>query len=308
MDPVGAYEDRIRIQNERARIEPGRATANQNPTDGFQHERRISASASFPFKPPEELKAQKDERDTHQSPPSKSSSGHVQHHSPTVKQEQHLTYQYQNLQQHHHHHQQQHPPVQLQSDGHHPPSFIDPNATQISPPSTSNMYSASTLMGPPAAPFSRPSLSANIPPIQSHNEYDSNENLKLQQRSLVQQPSDKLLAALMPLPMLPSGRPENDVLVPEDYRKWSDAGGFWGGVADYFIGSRRSSPTVYTSPYADQGCVGEDTKVRKGLALEFYDRLGDEDKAKIDAQKREMARSPILNKDDGVNVGLHQDH
>jgi hypothetical protein len=217
----------------------------------------------------------------------------MQHHSPTLKHEQHSTYQYQNLQQQHH------PPVQGQSDGHHPPSFIDPNATQISPPSASSMYSASTLMGPPAAPFRRPSLSANTPPSQSHNEYDTNENVKFQQRSLVQQPSDKLLAALTPLPLLPSGRPENDVLVPEDYRKWSDAGGFWGGVADYFIGSRRSSPTVYTSPYAGKDCVEEDKKVQKGLAFEFYDRLGDEDKAKIDAQRREMVKSQMLNRDDG---------
>lgn len=160
-------------------------------------------------------------------------------------------------------------------------------------------------MGPPAAPFRRPYLSANSPPSQSHNEYDSNENVKFLQRSLVQQPSDKLLAALTPLPMLPSGRPENDVLVPEDYRKWSDTGGFWGRVADYFIGSRRSSPTVYTSPYADKDCVEEDKKARKGLASEFYDRLGDEDKAKIDTQKRNMAKSPMLNKDDGVNMGLY---
>ena len=293
MDPVGAYEDRIRIQNERARIEQVRAAANQNPADGFQHERRISASASFPFRPTEGLKAQMDERDAHQSPPSRPGSSYMQHHSPTLKHEQHSTYQYQNLQQQHH------PPVQGQSDGHHPPSFIDPNATQISPPSASSMYSASTLMGPPAAPFRRPSLSANTPPSQSHNEYDSNENVKFQQRSLVQQPSDKLLAALTPLPLLPSGRPENDVLVPEDYRKWSDAGGFWGGVADYFIGSRRSSPTVYTSPYAGKDCVEEDKKVQKGLAFEFYDRLGDEDKAKIDAQRREMVKSQMLNRDDG---------
>jgi hypothetical protein len=276
MDPVGAYEDRIRIQNERARVEQVRAAANQNPADGFQHERRISASASFPFKPPEELKAQKDERDAHQSLPSRPGHDHMQHHSPTIKQEQHSTYPYQNLQ------QQQRP---HHSDGHHPPSFIDPNATQISPPSASSMYSASALMGPPAAPFRRPSLSANTPPSQSHNEYDSNENVKPQQRPLVQRPSDKLLAALTPLPMLPSGRPENDALVPEDYQKWSDAGGFWGRVADYFIGSRRSSPTVYTSPYVDKDCVEEDKKARKGLASEFYDRLGDEDKAKIDYAK-----------------------
>jgi hypothetical protein len=300
MDPVGAYEDRIRIQNERARVEQVRAAANQNSADGLQHDdRRISASASFPFKPPEELKAQKDERDAHQSPPSRPDSDYMQHHSPTIKQEQHSTYQYQNL-------QQQRPPVPHQSDGHYPPSFINPNATQISPPSTSSMYSAPALMGPPAAPFRRPSLSTNPPPSQSHNEYDSNENVKLQQRSLVQRPSDKLLAALTPLPMLPSGRPENDVLVPEDYRKWSDAGGFWGRVADYFIESHRSSPTVYTSPYVDKYCVEEDKKARKGLASEFYDRLGDEDKAKIDTQKREMANSPMLNRDDGVNVGLYE--
>lgn len=290
MDPVGAYEDRIRIQNERARIEQVRAATNQNPTDGFQHERRISASASFPFKAREGLTVQKDGRDAHQSLPSRPGSGYMQHPSPTLKHEQHSTYEYQNL-------QQQHPPVQDQSDGLHPPSFIDPNATQISPPSASSIYSASTLMGPPAAPFRRPSLSStNTPPSQSHHEYDSNENVKFQQRPLVQQPSDKLLAALTPLPLLPSGRPEKDVLVPDDYRKWSDAGGFWGGVADYFIGSRRSSPTVYTSPYAGKDCVEEDKKVQKGLALEFYDRLGDEDKAKIDTEKREMMKNQMLNR------------
>jgi hypothetical protein len=63
---------------------------------------------------------------------------------------------------------------------------------------------------------------------------------------------------------------------------------------------------VYTSPYVDKDCVEEDKKARKGLASEFYDRLGDEDKAKIDTQKREMANSPMLNRDDGVNVGLYE--
>ena len=75
----------------------------------------------------------------------------------------------------------------------------------------------------------------------------------------------------------------NDTLMPEPYRKWSNAGGFWGGVAEYFAGSRREIPTVYSSPYAGKNGTEEDRKDRRGLALDFYDRLRDEDKAKIDA-------------------------
>jgi hypothetical protein len=277
MDPVGAYEDQIRIQNERARIEQVRAAANQHPGDGFQHERRLSGSVSFPFKPPEELKAQKEEREAHQSPPSRPGSGYMEYNSPTIKHEQHPTYQFPNL-------QQQLPSMQPQSEGHHPPSFIDPNATQISPP-TSSMYPSSTMMGPPAAPFRKTSMSMNIPLSHSRSAYDSSESTNSQPRSGVQQPSDKLRAALTPLPMLSSGRPANDMLVPDFYRNWSNAGGFWGGVADYFAGSRRTSPIVYRSPYADEDGAEEDKKDWRGLALKFYDRLGEEDKAKIDAAR-----------------------
>jgi hypothetical protein len=270
MDPVGAYEDRIRIQNERARIEQVRATANQHPGDAYQHERRISGSPSFPFKPPEELKAQKEEREAHQSPSSRPGSGYLQHQSPTIKDEQHPTYQYQNL-------QQQHSQIAPQSEGHHPPSFIDPNATQLSPP-MSSLYSSSAAMGPPTAPSRRPSMSVNIPWSHSRIAHDGNEAMNSQQRSGMQHPSEKLLAALTS-----DERQAKDMLVPDVYRKWSNAGGFWSGIADYFARSRRASPTVYRSPYADEDGTEENGNDRKGLALEFYGRLREEDRAKIDA-------------------------
>lgn len=276
MDPVGAYEDRIRIQNERARIEQVRAAANQRPDDRFQHERRISGSSSFPFKPPEELKAQKEEREANQSPSSRPGSGYMSHHSPTSKNEQHPSYQYHNLQQQDSH-------IQHQSEGHHPPSFIDPNATQFSP-HLSSEYPSSTMMGPPpAAPFCKPSMSINILPSESRNAHDSAEHMGSQQQPGMQPPSEKLLAALIPPAMLPGGKEVKNMLVPAVYRTWSEAGGFWGGVADYFTRSRYASPSVYKSPYAGEDGVEEDKKGRQGLALEFYHRLREEDKAKIDA-------------------------
>jgi hypothetical protein len=264
MDPVGAYEDRIRIQNERARIEQVRAAANQHPDDGFQHERRISGSTSFPFKPPEELKAQKEEREANQSPSSRPSSGYMPHPSPTIKTEQHPSYQYHDLPQQH------------------PPSFIDPNATQFSPP-MSSVYPSSTMMGPPAAPFCKPSMSINISPSESRNTHSSAGPMGSQQQLGMQAPSEKLRAALIPPQMLPGGNEAKNMLVPAVYRHWSEAGGFWGGVADYFTRSRRSCPTVYRSPYTGEEGVERDGKHRGGLALEFYDRLREEDKAKIDA-------------------------
>ena len=285
MDPVGAYEDRIRIQNEKARVEQVRVAASQNPSDGFQHERRLSGSLSFSFKPLEELKAQKEEREAHQAPSSRPGSSYMQHHSPTIKHEQHPMYMYQNL-------QAQHSTMEPPPDGQHPPSFINPNATQISPP-TSSAYSSSTMMGPPtAAPLRRPSMSMNSPLSRSRSGYDSNEATNSRQRSEVQQPSEKLLAALTPLPMLSSGRPANDMLLPEAYRKWSNAGGFWGGIADYFARSRRASSTVYKSPYRDEEGADVDEKDRRGLAFEFYNRLREEDRAKIDAVRNGSGCEP----------------
>lgn len=73
------------------------------------------------------------------------------------------------------------------------------------------------------------------------------------------------------------------MLLPEAYRKWSNAGGFWGGIADYFARSRRASSTVYKSPYTDEEVADVDDKDRRGLAFEFYNSLREEDRAKIDA-------------------------
>ena len=275
MDPVGAYKDRIRIQNERARIKQVRAAANQDPDGGFHQDRHFSGSTSFPFKPPEELKAQKEEREAQQSPPSRPSSGYMQHHSPTIRHERPSTYQHQSL-------QQQPSPMRPQSGGHHPLSFIDPNATQISHPTTSTMY-CPTEMGPPTASICKPPMSTNTPLDQSRNVHDSDEKGKHQQRFVVQEPSDKLLAALTPLPVSSKGHPVNEKLVPQVYHKWSKAGGFWAGVADYFAESRRERPTMYKSPYTVEGGAEEDEKDRKSLALAFYDRLDDEDKAKINS-------------------------
>jgi hypothetical protein len=275
MDPVGAYEDRIRIQNERARIEQVRAVANQHPDDGFQHERRLSGSASFPFKPPEELKARKEEREANQSPSSRPGSNYMPDCSPTIKTEQLPSYPYHDLQQQHSH-------IQHQSEGHHPPSFVDPNATQLSPP-MSNAYPPSTMMGPPAAPFCKPSMSINTPPSELRHAHDPTEAMGSQQQPGMQQPSAELLAALGPPPLLPGGKEVKNMLVPAVYRTWSEAGGCLGGVADYFARSRRASPTVYKSPYAGEDGVQEDRKDGRELALDFYNRLGEEDRAKIDA-------------------------
>ncbi len=276
MDPVGAYEDRLRIQNERARVEQVRAAANQLPADASQHERRISASASFPFKPPQELKAQKEEREAIEQSQSRPGSGYLQHHSPPLKQEPSSTYHYQPL------------PRQSSNqsvlDTQPRPSFINPNATQIRPTSSSSTYPSAMTMGPPPAPFRSSSFSGTAIDAaisQSHMHHQSNETTRPQQRPMVQPPSDKLLATLAPLPRLPDGRPTNDKPVPEAYQQWSNSGGFWAGVGDYLIKSHVESARVYRSPYAAEDAK-QDASSGSGLALDFYGKLSAEDRAKID--------------------------
>jgi hypothetical protein len=126
-------------------------------------------------------------------------------------------------------------------------------------------------------------MSINTPPSELRNAHDSTEAMGSPQQPGMQQPSAELLAALAPPPMMPGGKEVKNMLVPAVYRTWSEAGGCLGGVADYFARSRRASPTVYKSPYAGDGGVEEDKKDGRELALDFYNRLREEDRAKIDA-------------------------
>lgn len=287
MDPVGAYEDQIRIQNERARVEQVRAAANQLPTDSFQHERRISGSISFPFKPPEELKAQKEVREAVEHSQSRPGSGYLQHQSPPVKQEQHPTFHYHSL--------QQQPPSHILPDTQHPLSFINPNATQIRPSTSSSSYSSVLNMGPPSAAFHRSSISnitMDAPMSLSRAQHDPIQVAKFHQRSMIQPPSHKLLAAMTPLPRLSNGRAINDRPLPDEYVQWKKGGGFWGSVADYFNRSHVESTNVYRSPYAAEGAKKEEALANNTLALEFYDKLTSEDKAKIDEARKRKEVDP----------------
>jgi len=121
----------------------------------------------------------------------------------------------------------------------------------------------------------------------SRMQSDPDQVAKFHQHSMVQPPSNKLLAAMTPLPRLSNGRAINDKPLPDDYVQWKKGGGFWGGVADYFNRSHVESTNIYRSPYAVEGVKTEENHATNTLALDFYDKLTSEDKAKIDeARKR----------------------
>ena len=303
IDPVGAYEDRLRIQNERARIDEVRAAANQSViNDSFQPAHRKSGSA-YPFKSPEELKAQKERGTALQQSPTQLYQGHVHHpSSPLQQDQQHQPYRQNSP-------RQSEATIQRVSDAqqqHHPQRYINPSLTQIKPLLPSSTFPHAT-MGPPPAPNRRSSASAShvdVPMGRERDPYLPNDVAEFDQRSIIQDPSDRLSSAIKPRPAMPDGTPVNDKPVAEIYQQWKAGGGFWGTVAEHFIRSHLRSPSVYRSPYSADGSytafgrelsagnkAEKDLTVERGssegLAAGFYNGVTDEEKGKIDAARAE---------------------
>ena len=258
---IDSYNDRMRLQKEKERIEQLRALANQQQTADKieQHERRLSNPA-YPFKPPQDIAAQKDEREQSTSRPSTShSQGHASlHSSPNVKHEQ--------------------PPYQQQQSfqmggapNQQPLDFINPNMTQINGNAPSLISQKS--MPPPPAPV-RPSTSGR-PSSQAGNNCEK----VLQWHSGMSLPSEKLRTTFAPRPTLPTGNVANERPVPVKYGQWRRSGGFLGEVAGYFIRQHVQSPTIYKSPWDGNG----EERDAVGPAEQYYEHLDDEKKALVDA-------------------------
>ena len=292
-----------RFRNETARIESIRAAANQPPlpppSAAVERQRRISNPA-YPFKSPDQIKAQK-EAEKNSPPGSRPGSSYTQS-GPAIKQEGYS--QGGNV------------------DPQNPPQFINPNATQISPPgssagrhSASNSLSGTPItMGPPLPPARRTMSSgvshdsATFPtpmmPAVSHyvprrSIYDplyktSHTPQPIQQPQAMYQyqpprlpmaePSQSLVAGLRPRAITPNGLPTNDRVVPEQLMAWQQKGGFWGKVANYYIVRHEAAASVYRSPFAPK------MDHPMSLADTFYYRLPEPGRYKIDEMRENQMR------------------
>jgi len=205
-----------------------------------------------------------------------------------------------------------------QLDPQNPPQFINPNATQISPPGSSagHRSARASFSGFGAAPSMAPPLPAGL--RKSHSvdmTFDMADlsahslaggNHYMPKRSLysplsgvgafpqlptasaeipMAQASRPLLESLEKRPLGPSGLPLNDRPVPPQLTEWRDRGGFWGRVASYYIQKHLNAATVYRSPFTvgATGWQGDDGT----LAQRYYDSLEPHQRARIDDYVRE---------------------
>jgi len=305
---LGGDDDRARINAERTRIEEARAAAKQPPAPpNFRHEHRMSSSSAYPFKPPEELKARKQERDLVAHTSASQLDGGFLPRSPHVAEEQLPAFQNQPL-------QHAGPPDQAGAHDLPPPSFINPNATQLNP-EKNHVFSDSPAVVTSVAAAHRESM----PTLPAESLSDPNRGRpplpQESSRPAVPAYSPHLVEAISPRQILPDGQSANDRDVPVIYQQWREGGGFWGDVADYFIKGHLKRRSVHRSPWTNNSIqdpapggatslqVGNVDKVpldggehhrNKSLADEFYDCLSEENRAKID-----QVRS---GSDDGMRV------
>lgn len=304
-----AQAESERIRMETARIDSIRSAANQPPppppSAAVERQRRISNPA-YPFKSPDEIKAQK-EAEKH-SPPGSRPGSSYQMASPAT--------------------QASFRPTSSSSvhgpDLQHPPQFIDPNATQITPPgSSAGRRSASNsislppgAMGPPMHPplqrtvsagmLERPTFNVNVgigmggyvprrsmyDPLFKHGPQPITEpNLPPSAPvAPIAEPSPLLLASLAPRPVSPSGYPVNDNAIPQQLLDWQaeyvSNGGFWGKVANYYVRKHEASASIYRSPFAPK----VDASSNK-LADAYYGALNRDEKLRIDDFKSNGSRN-----------------
>ena len=306
--PLGQGEtyhptDIERFRNETARIESIRAAANQPPlpppSAAVERQRRISNPA-YPFKSPDQIKAQK-EAEKNSPPGSRPGSSYMQG-SPVIKQEGYT-----------------------QSgvvDMHHPPQFINPNATQISPPgssagrrSASNSMSGTPItMGPPLPPAMKRPMSSGMPhesatfpnpmmpPVSSYvprrsmydplyktghgpQPYPHPHSMYQSPRIPMAEPSPNLVAGLEPRATTPNGLPTNDREVPEQLKNWQQKGGFWGKVANYYVARHEAAASVYRSPFTPK------IEPAQSFADAFYFQLPEGTRVQLDSLRDNRTRN-----------------
>ncbi|KPI41813.1 DNA damage-responsive transcriptional repressor RPH1 [Cyphellophora attinorum] len=297
--------DTERIRQETARIESIRAAANRPPppppSAAIERQRRISNPA-YPFKSPDQILAQKEaEKNT---PPGSRPGSSYQMGSPATTDAYRPS-----------------TSASMSALGSRPMEFIDPTATQITPPgSSAGRRSASNslsmmpgTMGPPLQPHLHRTASAGMlerPTFNTSNAsqisnyvprrsvYDPLYKAQGPLQPITQpnlppplpqppmaEPSPVLLASLQPRSTSPGGYPLNDRAVPEQLVKWKAQGGFWAKVATYYINKHVASASAYRSPFADL----HNTPWR--LAEQYYQSLDFEGRAKVDDYRNNGMRN-----------------
>ncbi|KAK5089085.1 hypothetical protein LTR05_003309 [Lithohypha guttulata] len=271
------------LKKEASSIESNRTSGSnlpppRTPTE-IERQRRIS-NPSWPFKSPEQIMAQKGEREKNGSqssgsrPVSRPGSGYSTKAFPSPR----IPPQY---------------GPELQ-----PPMYINPTATQLSssaaPVSHNRAKSMSVSaglgkMGPPAQypampPFRRSMSSNNLTPMDGdikrelaglRQEFFNQTSTMLptlgphpmpppsrSRRSTMNSaatpptvvapiapPSPELQSTLESRPTTRSGTPTNDRPVPDTITSWHSHPGFWGKIAAYFTHKHDSAATIYKSPF-----------------------------------------------------------
>lgn len=295
------------------RIEMTRAAAAQSlpprtPTE-VERRRRISNPA-YPFKSPEQIVAQKEEREKTGSqssgsrPTSRPGSGYTTTALPSPGLN----------------------AVQFGPDPQHPPMFINPNATQISPPGTSagrrnksgSISGGIGPMGPPTQPmppFKRSMSSGNMHTpnfgiMAGLGSFGSSGTSLSHLTQPFPRPAPKpigvhhprmqvpdapiaipaalLTASLEPRPTFPGGTPKNDRAVPTTLMECKEKSGFWGRIAGHFVRKHERSASVYKSPFGHGPVVNTQMMgpiligSGDGLAGRFYTSLDEEGRRQID--------------------------
>ncbi|KEF63444.1 uncharacterized protein A1O9_01422 [Exophiala aquamarina CBS 119918] len=283
-----------------------RAAASQPPAPPpsaeVERQRRISNPA-YPFKSPDQIKAQK-EAGKNTPPGSRPTSSYTMPPSPRVQHDFSLQT------------SAAASPIQP-LDPHNPPQFINPNATQISPPGSSAGHRSArgsfsglglhSSMAPPLqsglrrsqsmsmamdmdldlAPFPANSipLANYIPKRSMYDPLNSGANPFNQQKQSqvveppMAQPSHSLTRSLEKRPLGSNGLMLNDRPAPKQLVDWQERGGFWGRVSRYYINKHQIATTVYKSPFVSTGVFGQPTAT---LAERYYQNLEPDQKGKID--------------------------
>ncbi|RMZ91342.1 hypothetical protein DV736_g1421, partial [Chaetothyriales sp. CBS 134916] len=255
------------------------------PSAAVERLRRISNPA-YPFKSPDLIKAQKEAEKA--SPPNSRPSSSYMLQSPGMQHD--ISFLHDSS-------------VQLQ--------FINPNATQISPPGSSagpssavkSMSTTASAMGMPMHPQHSRSASATLGnpafcavgsvssyiPRRSMFDPLYKSNPPIPQpipqpqpayqppKAPMAEPHPQLVAATQPRLTILRGYPVNDHPVAEQYCQWQQKAGFWGRIADYYVRKHEVKQTVYRSPFTARP-YGPDLSD----AQAFYQRLDESNRTKID--------------------------
>lgn len=288
-----------------------RAAASQPPppppSAEVERQRRISNPA-YPFKSPDQIKAQREAGKN--TPPGSRPTSSYTIPSPRVQHDSYL-------------HTGSSDSAMQVLDPQNPPQFINPNATQISPPGSSagrrsarGSFSGLGLqssMAPPLQTGSRRSQSmsmamdgfidlapfpANSMPFSNYvpkrsiydplnsslNPFNQQKQPQISEPPMAQ-PSNALARSLEKRPLGSNGLMLNDRPTPKQLVDWQERGGFWGRVSGYYINKHQISATVYKSPFINTGIFGQHPDGT--LADRYYESLEPDQRGKID-----IARTP----------------